>query len=376
MLGGLSALPLARHALAATGADLDESAARAGRAIDAALAAFPAKEEQRRLLTGLRDAKRPGALHLSDGMRWYTLQLQRQLGTVDPIVVERRLAAELLRLQRRAGRLFTGGAPATASTGDRFDRMWAQGLYDDSDAGREAAVADMNRALDRQRARAPALLGSLPPAALTVAVRRMPGAEEAAGKSGYRILPAVAVSGATTRAAYVVDLKDISRRPAWTLASVVAHELLPGHMAQLPVEALTPPSPERLDYAQAFVEGWAIYAETLAAADGAFATRQEMLGHLHWMIFRVGRALVDLGIHLHGWTLAEAKAKLIGWQGPAAYFAPYDTDLARIAIEPGVRAAEALASLGIADRAAGARDRAAFHRAVLAGGRKRLEQLP
>jgi uncharacterized protein (DUF885 family) len=192
--------------------------------------------------------------------------------------------------------------------------------------------------------------------------------EELAGKAGYRVLPAPGKSGA-----YYVDLKNIRRRPSWTLPSVVAHELLPGHMIQLPIEVAADPHPLRLEYAPAFAEGWGVYAEQLAAAEGAFVDPMAELGHIHWLLFRVGRGLVDIAIHSDGWPVEHARAQLVEWQGEPVYFAPFDTDLARIVAEPASRAAEALAWLAIADRAPPAvAARKAFHRDMLAGGRKRL----
>lgn len=364
--------------LRATGlaARLDLGAARSGLAIDAALTAFPPREEQRGQLTAARDAGWPGAVRLPDGARWYGLQLRRQLGDgVDPLVAERRLQAVLADLHRRASPLFDRLGVPSGEPGERFRRVWADEaqLYPDGAAGRDEAVADMAATLAAIRPRVTALTGPLPPASLAVTVRRLSPAEAAAGKGGFRDLPAPGRAGA-----YVVDLRDIRRRPRWSLPAVVAHELLPGHMTQLPVEAETPPHPLRLDYAGAFVEGWAIHAEALAARIGAYPDARTRLGHLHWLIFRAARALADLGIHLHGWTLAEARARLVAWQGEPAYFAAFDTDLARIAIEPGVRAAEALMWLALADRSAGLSvpALARFNRAVLAGGRRRLEQLP
>src|SRR3546814_13556892 len=83
-------------------------------------------------------------------------------------------------------------------------------------------------------------LWPLPPACANVAVRRLSPQDIAAGKGGYRIVP-----DADSRGFYVVDLKEIARRPRWSLRSVVHHELLPGPMVQLPNEAQTPPPPVR-----------------------------------------------------------------------------------------------------------------------------------
>jgi uncharacterized protein (DUF885 family) len=159
------------------------------------------------------------------------------------------------------------------------------------------------------------------------------------------------------------------------MPGVVAHELLPGHMIQLGLEGIDPPHPLRIAYAASFVEGWGVHAETLAAADGAFADPRAMLGHLHWLIFRVARALVDIGIHLDRWSMDAAHAWLIACQGEPAYFAPFDTELARIVQEPASRVAEAMAWLAIDDAVGDRRGaaRVARHRRLLVHGRMRSD---
>ena len=119
--------------------------------------------------------------------------------------------------------------------------------------------------------------------------RRMSPAEEAAGKAGYRTLPSF---DGTTPGAYFVDLHEIGRRPQWTLRSVVHHELLPGHMMQLPLQTRADPHPLRLGAATGFIEGWAIYAEQLALESGVYGhDRRGEIGCLQWLLFRLGRAL-------------------------------------------------------------------------------------
>jgi uncharacterized protein (DUF885 family) len=322
---------------------LDVATARAGLAIDAALATRPDD---------------------------YGLRLARTLGGIAPAAARRRLDRALADLAARAVPLFDRIGIAGDTIGARYVRLFAESGYPTDDAGRERAVADMTRDLARRRAGVVREIADVPPFCLDVAVRMLSAAEIAAGRQGYRTPPAPGRPGA-----YIVDLARPERRPAWSLPSVVAHELLPGHMIQLGIENLDPPHPLRATHAAAFVEGWATYAETLAAADDA--DPRVMLGHLHWLIFRAARARIDLGIHTEGWTPAEARARLAGWQGVPVYFAAFDTDLARIVKEPGVRAGEALVWLTLADRAPrGAAARRRWHAAVLANGRKRLEALP
>jgi uncharacterized protein (DUF885 family) len=203
----------------------------------------------------------------------------------------------------------------------------------------------MNRTLAVARSAAVRDYRAIPAYCFDVAVRRMTASDEAAGRGGYRDLPT-----ATTAGAYVVDLKHILRRPSWTLPSVVRHETLPGHMIQLPVEAAAAPHPLRLKYASGFAEGWAIHAERTALDHGVYAADpMAELGCLHWLLFRVGRALIDLRIHLSGWTRDDARRHLVEWQGEPAYFAPFDLDIDRIVKDPGTRAAEAAAWLALDD---------------------------
>ncbi|MEG3147991.1 DUF885 family protein [Sphingomonas sp. RT2P30] len=342
-------------------ARLDLTAVREGLAIDAAIMRRFAVADPVKGYAAASPADRPA---------WFALLLQRRLGMVDLAIARRRLEAERVRLLSRADRLLRKIGHDSGTTGARFTALFAdpRWLYSDDEAGRDRAVADMNRALADRRRQVPLAFDAVPRWCLDVSAARVSRADEIAGKSGRRELPVPGKGGA-----YYVDLKEIRRRPSWTLPSVVAHELLPGHMIQLPIEAAPRPHPLRLDYTPAFAEGWGIYAEQLAAAQGAFADPMAELGHLHWLLFRIGRGLVDIAIHGDGWPVERARAQLVDWQGEPAYFAPFDTDLARIVAEPASRAAEALAWLTIADRAPRAvAARKPFHRALLAGGRKRM----
>jgi len=324
-----------------------------------------------RRFPGVDPVRGYAATPTADHPAYFALLLRRRLGAVDIPAARRRLEAERDRLLHRADAVLRRVGQGKGTTGARFTALFAdqRWLYSDDEAGRDRAVADMNRELAARRRQVSLAFDAIPPWCLDVRATRMSRAEELAGKPGRRELPAPGKAGA-----YLVDLKEIRRRPSWTLPSVVAHELLPGHMIQLPIEVAADPHPLRLEYTPAFAEGWGVYAEQLAAAEGAFGDPMAELGHLHWLLFRVGRGLVDIAIHCDGWSVERARAQLVAWQGEPAYFAPFDTDLARIVAEPASRAAEALAWLAITDRAPRAvRARKAFHRDMLAGGRKRLE---
>lgn len=352
-----------------------DAAARANGATAAALAG------QARLLAELapRAPSEPGTARFPGGTRYFALLLERHYGGgTTPAEAHRQMLAVAEQLTLRTDAVLKRLGYTQGSVGARINAAFKDPrfLYSDDDAGRNRAVADMNAVLATVPPRLPALFGPLPPECLNVSTIRMTRQEEAEGKQGYRTVPTP-----TTRGAYYPDLQRIRDRPSWTLPAVVHHELLPGHMIQLPIEAAANPHPLRLEYAPAFAEGWAIYTEQLMAAEGTFAGDDHaLLGHLHWLLFRIGRGLVDTGVHIGQETLAQTSSKLAKLQGEAAYFAPMAQDIERICIDPAMRAAEALTWLGLAHlgtnaRCSGLESLRKFHRKLLANGRKRFAMI-
>jgi uncharacterized protein (DUF885 family) len=314
-----------------------------------------------------RSPARQGLGQLPDGERWFTLLCARTSGMPASMAqCEQRLLAEKVRLQAQAADLFVRLGMKQGTVGARFQTLWRDRAHLYADDAQ--AVADMNDTLAILRARVADVVGPVPGWCLNVSARSLNAQEIAQGRKGYRQVPAPDRPGA-----YIVDLRDLKLRPRWTMPAVVAHELLPGHMIQLGLEALHPPQPLRQTYAASFVEGWGIYAEQM----GVYPDPLTQLGHVHWHLFRICRALVDMGIHLHGWSHEEALGKLLAWQGVAAYFAPFDDDLDRIVLEPGMRLGEALSWLAIRDGARGRQGDAlrAFHRDLVTGGVRRTEAI-
>ncbi|HRO02593.1 MAG TPA: DUF885 family protein, partial [Terricaulis sp.] len=223
---------------------------------------------------------------------------------------------------------------------------------------RDAALGEMRAVL----ARAPELIAPAfstpPPAAEIIA---LPQAEEANGARGRR-----------EGDAYIVDLGGW--RPRWTLASVVYHETIPGHLLQAAHEARsnTPPIVRR--YAAGYSEGWATYAEMLADELGGFAHDPlARLGYLHWMLFRMARVVADTGMHALSWSRTRAIAEMHALQGESIAFVSIEEDVTRIAAQPAIAAAQGLAALNILAQRERAGRRAAFtlpafHDAMLTHG--------
>jgi uncharacterized protein (DUF885 family) len=370
-IGAVAAVPAGGGPLTSTAEALNRAAAAADpptalRLLDKVAAATPA---ERLDLEAAREGLEADVL-LARSPRSFALALRRRWGTVDPAFARARIDKEHRRLAARATDIFRALGYYGEPLGTLYRRLWPDErfLYPDSDAGRDRAVADMNLVLGLTRTVAPRDFGPLPPDLAAVQVRRMGRTDEAARRAGYRELPAAGRDGG-----YYIDLADIRRRPRWTLPSVVHHETIPGHLLQSVWEAAAAPHALRLRYTPHFAEGWAIHAEAIAVHADPLAT----LGQLHWLLFRLCRAQVDLGFALDDWSDERARAWFMQWLGEPAYFISFDEDNRRARAEPAARTAEALAWLSIADAAEG-RSRGArlrLHHAILSSGRLRLSSL-
>jgi uncharacterized protein (DUF885 family) len=98
------------------------------------------------------------------------------------------------------------------------------------------------------------------------------------------------------------------KQPTWAMESLVAHEAVPGHHLQSAraVELGELPAFRRDVFFTAFVEGWALYAETLGTELGLYRDAPSRFGHLQMQVFRAARMVVDTGIHAFGWSRERA----------------------------------------------------------------------
>ncbi|MGZ6018823.1 MAG: DUF885 family protein [Phenylobacterium sp.] len=286
-------------------------------------------------------------------------------GPVDPAGAHLAAQAAAAAAQVRLDQLLRGQGLSAGSPGERLrvlirDPRW---IYPDSEAGRTRAVAEMNARLKAFRPNLRRALGDLPIA--PAEVRRMSAADVAARRGGYRQPPAGGKPGAYDR-----DLRDIRARPSWTLPSVAFHEVTPGHLTQLPLQAAACPPEARIKASGAYFEAWAIYAEQLCCDLGAYAGDPlGEIGYLQWRLFRVGRVIADTGLHAMGWRRERAVATMTELQGQSIAFITIEADVDRIIAAPGKYAAEGLGALAFnAWRPTDRRRWPAFHKAVLADG--------
>jgi uncharacterized protein (DUF885 family) len=109
------------------------------------------------------------------------------------------------------------------------------------------------------------------------------------------------------------NVYDLPSRFTWGFETLFLHEGIPGHHYQISLaqENTALPAFQRFNGNTAYVEGWALYAESLGAELGMYTDAFQAYGHLDSEILRAMRLVVDTGIHAEGWSRDRAIAYML-----------------------------------------------------------------
>lgn len=343
---------------------------------------YPALDRQIALFEGLK-AKAVhdgGVWRLPDGEAFYAQSLANQTTTNRSPAEVHQLGLEVVAdCTAQIDAIMQANGMTKGTVGERLKGMFADPkfIYPNTDEGKDKLIADLNAKLAEVNKHLPDYFRTLPKA--PVMIKRIPKYIESGAPGGYYQNASLDGKRPGT---YYINLRDTAEVPSWTLSSLTYHEAIPGHHFQISIAQETDlPLIRRIGGYNAYVEGWALYAEQLAVEMGMYASDPwGHVGQLHDAMLRGVRLVVDTGMHSMRWSREKAVAYYTGTLGdpePSAV-----SEIERYCVWPGqacgymVGKRTILALREKAKAALGAKfDIKAFHDAVLKSGALPLDTL-
>lgn len=181
---------------------------------------------------------------------------------------------------------------------------------------------------------------------------------------------------------FYLNTYDLPSRKTWAAESLFLHEAIPGHHFQIGIQQELPgvPAFRRFGSFTAYIEGWALYAESLGRDLGVYTDPYQQFGRLQAELFRAIRLVVDTGLHAKGWTRQQVIDYMLANSAQGETQAISETE--RYMAIPGQALAYKIGGLKLAElrlraeRALGPRfDIRAFHTEVLKDGSLPLDVL-
>ncbi|HLZ79472.1 MAG TPA: DUF885 family protein [Sphingomonas sp.] len=310
-------------------------AARAAKIVETAV--YPALDRQiAAFATATANAPMTAGVHrLPDGEAYYRWALRLGTTTTQSAEEVHRIGlAQNEEIKARMDALLKGQGLTQGSVGERVAALNKDSrfLFPNTDEGRAQLIAYLNGRIAAVRPLMPKLshLGLK----ADVMVKRVPPDIQDGAALGYMNFASL---DGSRPAIYYVNLKSTSLWPRYQLATLTAHEGIPGHTwqgAYLAEHHAEVPTISSLMGFNAFVEGWALYAEQLIDESGLYDDDPwSRIGYLQAQQFRACRLVADTGLHAMGWSRDKTVEFLSGESGKGKDAMTSETD--RYCASPG-----------------------------------------
>jgi len=198
-----------------------------------------------------------------------------------------RIEAEMLAIAKKEGFTDLASFRASLKTNPKYIPTSAEQILD-----------DFRRCIAQMEPKLPQLFTLLPKSPVTV--EAIPSFQAAAATHYV-----VGTPDGKRPGRVVVATSNFAERSLIDDEAIAYHEGVPGHHMQLSVQQQLTGLPKfRLHSLgfNAYVEGWALYAEQLGKEVGFYQDPVSDYGRLSSELFRAVRLVVDTGIHSKGWT--------------------------------------------------------------------------
>jgi uncharacterized protein (DUF885 family) len=278
-----------------------------------------------------RAPEQPGLCRLPDGEAYYDFLL-KSATTVETGAEEVHQLGlrELAGLEARLDAAFAGLGHGEGSVAERcraldedprFRRPRSQGE-------RARIIDDLRKTIADAEARLGAIFGRLPRAG--VVAEPVPGFCEENRHHGYKP-PA---RDGSRPGVFEVNVSSALEDSTLDTLTVCYHEAIPGHHLQFSIaqELEGLPALRRMITFDAYIEGWAKYAETLPWEHGWSRDPYWNLARMRRELVSTANLALDTGIHHKGWTRDEGLRFFMERTGSSAEFSAHIVD--RIAGDP------------------------------------------
>ena len=240
--------------------------------------------------------KNEGVWSLPNGDALYRFYIRQQTTTsMDPETIHQlglkevaRIQAEQLAIARKLGFTDLKVFQASLKTNPKL-----------VPSSREQILQIYRQYIAQMEPQLPNYFGLLPRSRVEVRPIEEYREKEAAGAQYYPGTPDGSRPGAV-----MVNTGDYQHRTTPEMESTAYHEGIPGHHMQIAIAQTLPELPKFRQEGgyNAYVEGWALYAERLGKEMGFYQDPYSDYGRLEGEMLRAVRLVLDTGVHYKRWT--------------------------------------------------------------------------